>query len=122
MTAVEITNLLKDYGPWGLVGLFGYVIYSLYKDLKSCNATAIADRDKLLAAQHAAATAAEKVAALLDGIRTTLVAHKEASEDLTKQVELAAQETRHSLANVSAALNGISGQIDRGRDHARGRP
>jgi hypothetical protein len=124
VTALEIAGLLRDYGPWGLVALFGFVIASLHKDLKACNKSALDDRDRLIIAMHAAATAADKTTSVLDSIRQTLATHKDASEDLTKQVELAAQETRHQLANMHQALMGIAGKLDRPIERAttRGRP
>ncbi|GEP11105.1 hypothetical protein [Methylobacterium gnaphalii] len=91
------------------------VARGLYNDLKACNATALADRDKLILAQQAAAVAAEKGVAALESLKNTLETSKDASEDLTRQVELAAAETRHAIANIKSALDGIAGRMDRGR-------
>ncbi len=106
-----------------LIGLAfaGVVIRTLYQDIKALNAAGPADREKLVTAQQAAATAADKVVGVLEQFRVTLSAQTDAHEDLTRQLELAAQETRHSLANVSAALNGIAGRMDRDRDRERDR-
>ena len=119
MTPLDITNLLKEYGPWGIIALLVVVIVSLYRDLGRSNERAIADRDKVLQGLHAATTAAERMNGLLDGIKITLSTHKDASEDLTKQVELAAAENRHGLANVQTSLTAIVNRMD--RDGARGR-
>lgn len=120
MDAVGLADLLQKYGPWGLIAVLMFVVWKLYEDNKTCAATALADRDKLILAQQAAAVAAEKCVSALEGIRITLMTHKDASEDLTKQVELAAQETRHAFANMRQSLEGIAGRLE--RDGTRGRP
>lgn len=100
------------------IGLFiaaCWVARGLYRDLKASYAASLAERDKLILAQQAAATAAEKGVAALEGLRASLETSKDASEELTKQVELAAQESRHALSNIKSALDGIAGRLDRGR-------
>lgn len=97
----------------------GLVIRALYQDIKALNASGPADREKLVTAQQAAANAAEKVVGVLDQFRVTLSAQTDAHEDLTRQLELAAQESRHSLANVSAALDGIARRLDSDRERGR---
>lgn len=91
----------------------GWVIRGLYGDVKACNATNLADRDRIISAQQAAAAAAEKLSGILEGIKSYLATHKDASEDLTKQIELAQQETRHALNGIQTSLNGISGRMER---------
>lgn len=95
------------------------VIRALYKDLKASHAAAlaaqIADRDKVVIALNAAASAAEKAATAQSSLANALESNKDASEDLTKQVELAAQETRHAVGNILAAINGLASQAGRGR-------
>ena len=101
----------------------GFVIRSLYADVKESNATNFGDRERLILAQQAAATAADKVASILEGIKGYLATNKDASEDLTKQIELGQQEVRHTLANVTASLDGIANRMQREaeRDADRGR-
>lgn len=104
------------------IGLFVgacLVIRALYKDLKASHAAAlaaqIADREKVVLALNAAASAAEKAATAQASLASALETNKDASEDLTKQVELAAQETRHAVGNILAAINGLATQAARGR-------
>lgn len=104
------------------IGLFVgacLVIRALYKDLKVSHADAmaaqIADREKVVLALNAAASAAEKAATAQSSLAAALETNKDASEDLTKQVELAAQETRHAVGNILAAINGLATQAARGR-------
>lgn len=100
------------------IGLFVgacFVIRALYKDLKASHEAGLSERDKLILAQQAAAVAAEKGVAALESLKTALETSKDASEDLTKQVELAAQESRHALSNIKSSLDGIAGRLDRGR-------
>lgn len=92
-----------------------WVARGLYQDLKASYAAGLAERDKLILSQQAAATAAEKGVAALESLKAALETSKDASEDLTKQVELAAQESRHALSNIKASLDGIAGRLDRGR-------
>lgn len=87
----------------------------LYRDLKASWASIASEREKLVLAQQATATAAEKSVAALEKLAAALETTKDASEDLTKQVELAAQESRHALSNIKASLDGIAGRLDRGR-------
>ena len=92
-----------------------WVIRGLYRDLKASWASIASEREKLVLAQRATATAAEKSVAALEKLGAALETTKDASEDLTKQVELAAQESRHALSNIKASLDGIAGRLDRGR-------
>ncbi|WP_232629174.1 hypothetical protein [Methylobacterium sp. Leaf118] len=95
------------------------VIRALYKDLKASHTAAlaaqVADREKVVLAINAAASAAEKAATAQSSLAAALETNKDASEDLTKQVELAAQETRHAVGNILAAINGLATQAARGR-------
>lgn len=102
-----------------LLAFAGFVIRSLYADVKASNAVNFGDRERLILAQQAAAAAADRVASILEGIKGYLVTNKDASEDLTKQIELAQQEARHSMANVSAGINGIVSRLDRDADRGR---
>lgn len=120
MTPLDIAGLFRDYGPWGLLALAAAVIAALYRDLKQLNATILSDRERLITAQHATAAASEKLASAIDGVKATLSAHKDANESLTRQVELAAQETRHTLANVRSALDAMASRLNRA-DGPRGR-
>ncbi|WP_375275861.1 hypothetical protein [Methylorubrum thiocyanatum] len=100
------------------IGLFlgvSWVARGFYKDLKTTWANWQADREKMILAQQATVAATEKSVAALEGLRVALETSKDASEDLTKQVELAAQESRHALSNIKASLDGIAGRMDRGR-------
>lgn len=92
-----------------------WVSRGLYRDLKASWASIASEREKLVLAQQATVTATEKSVAALEGLKSTLETSKDASEDLTKQVELAAQESRHALSNIKASLDGIAGRLDRGR-------
>ncbi len=98
-----------------LLVVAGYMIRSLYNANQALNAAALTERNQIIAAQAATATAADKMAHAMDSLRAALDASKDASEDLTKQVELTAQETRHSLANLLSAVNGLVNRADRGR-------
>lgn len=100
------------------IGLFlaaCWVARSLYQDLKASYAAGLAEREKLVLAQQAAAGAAEKCAEALEGLKTALDTNKGASEDLTKQVELAAQEARHTAANILTGIAAVTQRLDRGR-------
>lgn len=92
-----------------------WVARGLYQDLKASWASIASEREKLVLAQQATATAAEKSVAALEKLGAALETTKDASEDLTKQVELAAQESRHALSNIKASLDGIAGRLERGR-------
>jgi hypothetical protein len=92
-----------------------WVARGLYQDLKASYAAGLAEREKLVLAQQAAAGAAEKCAEALEGLKTALETNKGASEDLTKQVELAAQEARHTAANILTGIAAVTQRLDRGR-------
>ncbi len=119
----QTANFYLNQGVLGatcifLVLLFSgacWVIRGLYRDLKASWASIASEREKLVLAQQATATAAEKSVAALEKLGAALETTKDASEDLTKQVELAAQESRHALSNIKASLDGIAGRLDRGR-------
>lgn len=100
------------------IGLFlgvSWVARGFYKDLKAAWASIASERERMILAQQATVTATEKSVAALEGLKSTLETSKDASEDLTKQVELATQESRHALSNIKASLDGIAGRLDRGR-------
>lgn len=101
-----------------------WVIRGLYRDLKVSHATSlaaqVADREKMVLALNAAASAAEKAATAQASLASALETNKDASEDLTKQVELATQETRHAVGNIMLAVNGLAERVT-GQQSARGR-
>ena len=92
-----------------------WVARGLYQDLKASYAAGLAEREKLVLAQQAAAGAAQKCAEALEGLKTALETNKDASEDLTKQVELAAQEARHTAANILTGIAAVTQRLERGR-------
>ncbi|MDV2986990.1 UNVERIFIED_CONTAM: hypothetical protein Q9R58_22025 [Methylobacteriaceae bacterium AG10] len=92
-----------------------WVARGLYQDLKASYAAGLAEREKLVLAQQAAAGAAQKCAEALEGLKAALETNKDASEDLTKQVELAAQEARHTAANILTGIAAVTQRLERGR-------
>lgn len=85
----------------------GLVIRHLYNDLKAVNAITLADREKLILALGTVAAGDERDRELLQEMKTTLAGRTQALGDLSQQMALTAQETRHGFANIGQMVTGL---------------
>lgn len=123
MTGLEIASLLKDYGPWGLVGLFGVVIVALYNALQQCQAAQIRLVERLVTALEAAKDASARLEDAQRSLGATLDTRGQTVGDLSQQIKILAEKMTHGFGNLGQSLESFVRLVERERDRSdRGRP
>lgn len=90
-----------------LLVVAGFVIRHLYNDLKAGHATTLSDREKLISALSTVAAGDERDRELLQEMKATLIGRTQALGDLSQQMALTAQETRHGFNNIGQMVSGL---------------
>lgn len=87
-----------------LLGIFGVVIWILHRENKALNGQLLSFTERLIEALNKVASGDERDRELLAAMKATLETRTQALGDLSNQVALSAQETRHGFAQISQAL------------------
>lgn len=123
MTAVDIANLLKEYGPWGLVAVFALVIAFLYKKVEARQDLYVALLERVISALADGKAGHTANAAALDAMRNTVEQTSDALVAQGREAEKTGGEVRHGIANLQSGQDGIARLLEKLRDaiEARGR-
>ncbi|GEP05578.1 hypothetical protein [Methylobacterium oxalidis] len=105
MTALEIADLLKDYGPWGLCGLFALVIVVLDRRLQACQDARIADA-------KVSAAAMERQTSTNTETATALNAMREGQTEVMRVVTLLQRDVENDDERLREKLEGLARVVE----------
>lgn len=113
MTGIEIAGLLKDYGPWGLCGLFLLAISRLYDHNQTLHGRISEIFAKALVAIEASTMALVESRGTMQNLAKAIEAVGKALDELSHEAEGHDREVRHGLNNAAAALGGLQIKLEK---------
>ncbi len=105
MTAIEIASLLRDYGPWGMIGMLCLVVVYLHKLVQSCQEARVSDAKVNTSALERQASTNIETAAGLNAIR-------EGQTEVLRMLAVTQREIESGDERVHDKLNAIQGRVD----------
>lgn len=108
MTALDIANLLKNYGPWGLLTLALLTIRFLFNGWRDCMLARVEERGQMAAALERQASGNAATSAALDDVREGQVEIAKLAAEALKGDEGNREMTKELLKDIKGRLDAIT--------------
>ncbi len=107
MTGIEIAALLRDYGPYGAIGLLCAVVVYLHKLVQACQEARVSDAKVNTAALERQASTNVETAAGLNAIRAGQTEILRMLALTQKEIEGGDERVRDKLSDVQRRIDTI---------------
>ena len=107
MSALDLANLLKDYGPWGLLALALLTIRFLFNGWRDCMTARIEERGASATALERQAASNTAVAATLDDVREGQIEIAKLTAEAVKRAEGSDALTASHIGDIKARLDAL---------------
>ncbi|MCJ2009819.1 hypothetical protein [Methylobacterium sp. J-092] len=110
MTALDLANLLKDYGPWGLLALALLTIRFLFNGWRDCMVARIEERGQMATALERQASGNAATSAALDDVREGQIEIAKLAAEALKGDEGNREITKDALKDIKSRLDVLAGR------------
>ncbi|MFC6792704.1 hypothetical protein ACFQE0_25990 [Methylobacterium komagatae] len=106
MTSLEIANLLKDYGPWGICALLILAVVYLHKGWQACQEARVTDG-------RLATEALTRQASTNTEIATITASLREGQVEMMRVIALLSKDSEHGDESTQATIKGLADAVGR---------